>query len=434
MPPKGVFMDDRPTLERLIKLNGVWLSRNDLLHGIKSWEVSRRKIRIVLDCGDILVVNNSRTSASARALRNSKYKKVCKKCRLSDERIQTFVTKSFHEPQTASVSSVTVKGGGPRKAEKKSVSRPAAPIPAAKPAAAAQTAAPAAAAQTAAPAAAAQTAASAENKNTFTPAMIRRLEALMTPEDGFDPSRPETLPPYKELEALLTERRKQEVRRIYETSRADMLAELERDISSFLREKGFMEIKSSILIPEEYLLRMGIDVNEDGEYKVFKTNGNMYLRPMLAPVLYNYLRRFDKILPDPVKIFEIGTCYRRESDGSTHLEEFTMVNFCQMGKGATREELTELIGEFLTYLGIEYKFEDDACMVYGDTVDVLHGDMELSSAVVGPVPMDVDWGINKPWIGAGFGLERLLMAKHGFKNVKRGSRSELYYNGTYINL
>ena len=273
-----------------------------------------------------------------------------------------------------------------------------------------------------------------KNVNSLTPSMMKRLEALMTPEDGFDLTHPEDLPPFKELESLLIERRKEEVRKIYATSREDMLAELERDISQFLRARGFMEIKSSVLIPEEYLLKMGIDVNEDGDYKVFKTTGGMYLRPMLAPVLYNYLRRFDRILPDPVKIFEIGTCYRRESDGGTHLEEFTMVNFCQMGKGATKEEIMSLITDFLNHLGISFEFEGDECKVYGDTIDVMHGDMELSSAVVGPVPMDIDWGINKPWIGAGFGLERLLMAKHGFRNVKRGSRSELYYNGIYINL
>ncbi len=35
-------------------------------------------------------------------------------------------------------------------------------------------------------------------------------------------------------------------------------------------------------------------------------------------------------------------------------------------------------------------------MVYGDTLDVMHGDLELSSAVVGPIPLDREWGIDKP--------------------------------------
>jgi pyrrolysyl-tRNA synthetase len=111
-----------------------------------------------------------------------------------------------------------------------------------------------------------------------------------------------------------------------------------------------------------------------------------------------------------------------------------MLNFCQMGSNCTRDELEYLIKELLDFLGIEYRIEADSCMVYGDTIDVMHKKMELSSAVVGPIPMDMDWGVNKPWIGAGFGLERLLKAKHDFKNIKRAARSEAYYNGISINL
>ena len=73
-------------------------------------------------------------------------------------------------------------------------------------------------------------------------------------------------------------------------------------------------------------------------------------------------------------------------------------------------------------------------MVYGETLDVMHGNLELSSAVVGPIPLDREWGIDKPWIGAGFGLERLLKVIHNFKNVKRAARSESYYNGIPTNL
>ena len=61
-------------------------------------------------------------------------------------------------------------------------------------------------------------------------------------------------------------------------------------------------------------------------------------------------------------------------------------------------------------------------MVYGDTLDVMHGDLELSSAVVGPIPLDREWGIDKPWIGAGFGLERLLKVKHKFQEYQESCK------------
>jgi pyrrolysyl-tRNA synthetase len=266
----------------------------------------------------------------------------------------------------------------------------------------------------------------------LSPSQRKRLEALLI-SDEIDLDSPD-LAPFQELEAELTAKRKAELVDIYENSREHMLAKLERDISAFLISKGFIEIKSSILIPEEYIIKMGIDNDAELSKQIFRTDDGKCLRPMLAPVLYNYLHRFDKIMPDPVKIFEIGPCYRKESDGSSHLEEFTMVNFCQMGEGSTRENLIQLIDEFLTHLDISYEIEGDESAVYGATVEVMHGDLELSSAVVGPVPMDMDWGVSKPWIGAGFGLERLLKARHNFKNIKRGSRSEYYYNGIHTNL
>ena len=224
------------------------------------------------------------------------------------------------------------------------------------------------------------------------------------------------------------------MQRIYAEERENYLGKLERDITKFFVERGFLEIKSPILIPAEYIERMGIDSDTELSKQVFRVDKNFCLRPMLAPNLYNYLRKLDKVLPDPIKIFEIGPCYRKESEGKEHLEEFTMLNFCQMGSGCTRENLEAIIKEFLDYLKIDFEIVGDSCMVYGDTLDVMHGDLELSSAVVGPIPLDREWGIDKPWIGAGFGLERLLKVKHDFKNIKRAARSESYYNGISTNL
>lgn len=240
--------------------------------------------------------------------------------------------------------------------------------------------------------------------------------------------------PFRKLESELVSRRRKDLQRMYAEDREHYLGKLERDITKFFVDRGFIEIKSPILIPAEYIERMGINNDTELSKQVFRVDQKLCLRPMLAPNLYNYLRKFDRALPDPIKIFEIGPCYRKESDGKEHLEEFTMLNFCQMGAGCTRENLEALITEFLDFMEIDFEIIGDSCMVYGDTLDVMHGDLELSSAVVGPVPMDRDWGISKPWIGAGFGLERLLKVKHDFKNIKRGSRSESYYNGISTNL
>ena len=265
----------------------------------------------------------------------------------------------------------------------------------------------------------------------LTRSQVERLETLLSPGDKISLN---AGMPFRELESELLARRKDDMQRIYAEERENYLGKLERDITKFFVERGFLEIKSPILIPAEYIERMGIDSDTELSKQVFRVDKNFCLRPMLAPNLYNYLRKLDKVLPDPIKIFEIGPCYRKESEGKEHLEEFTMLNFCQMGSGCTRENLEAIIKEFLDYLKIDFEIVGDSCMVYGDTLDVMHGDLELSSAVVGPIPLDREWGIDKPWIGAGFGLERLLKVKHDFKNIKRAARSESYYNGISTNL
>jgi pyrrolysyl-tRNA synthetase len=419
-------MDKKP-LDVLIFATGLWMSRTGTLHKIKHHEVSRRKIYIEMACGDRLVVNNSRNCRTARAFRHHKYRKTCKHCKVSDEDITNFLTRSTENKTSVKV--MVVSAPKVKKAMPKSVSR--APKPLENPVSAQASTS----ASGSVPAPAKSASHSPAPASAPAPALTRsqfdRVEALLIPEDKISLN---AEMPFRELESELLTRRKGDLQRIYANERENYLGKLERDITKFFVDRGFLEIKSPILIPVEYVERMGIDSDTELSKQVFRVDKNFCLRPMLAPNLYNYLRKFDRVLPEPIKIFEIGPCYRKESDGKEHLEEFTMLNFCQMGSGCTRENLEALIKEFLDYLEIDFEIVGDSCMVYGDTLDVMHGNLELSSAVVGPVPLDREWGIDKPWIGAGFGLERLLKVMHGFKNIKRAARSESYYNGISTSL
>jgi pyrrolysyl-tRNA synthetase len=397
-------MEKKP-LNALISATGLWMSRAGMLHKIRRNEVSKKKILIEMECGDQFVVNNSRNSRTARAFRHPKYRKTCKRCRVSEEDITNLYT-TVNENKS-SVKVKTVSSPRTKKALPKSIARNPKLL---------------------------ENSSSSQvpiHETKFTRSQLDRLETLVL--SGDKASLNEDLS-FRELESELLARRKNDMKRIYSDERENNLGKLERDITKFFVERGFLEIKSSILIPAEYVERMGIDNDTELSKQVFRIDKNLCLRPMLAPSLYNYLRRLDKILPDPIKIFEIGPCYRKESDGKDHLEEFTMLNFCQMGSDCSRENLKSLIKEFLDYLEIDFEIVEDSCMVYGETLDVIHGNLELSSAVVGPVPLDREWGIDKPWIGAGFGLERLLKVMHNFKNVKRAARSESYYNGIPTNL
>lgn len=446
-------MDKKP-LNTLISATGLWMSRTGTIHKIKHHEVSRSKIYIEMECGDRLVVNNSRSSRTARALRHHKYKKTCKRCRVSDEDINNFLTKA-NEAQTSVKVKVVSAPTKTKKAMPKSIARAPKPLeatamiqaPSSEPQQPAHAAPISASASVSVSTANSPSAMPALSKGMASPAttaasvqasapaltksQIDRLEGLLSPKDEISL---DSGTPFRELESQLLSQRKKDLQQIYAEERENYLGKLERDITKFFVDRGFLEIKSPILIPVKYIERMGINNDTELSKQIFRVDKNFCLRPMLAPNLYNYLRKLDRALPDPIKIFEIGPCYRKESDGKEHLEEFTMLNFCQMGSGCTRENLEDIITDFLNHLGIDFEIVGDSCMVYGDTLDVMHGDLELSSAVVGPIPLDREWGIDKPWIGAGFGLERLLKVKHNFKNIKRAARSESYYNGISTNL
>ncbi|WP_214045301.1 pyrrolysine--tRNA(Pyl) ligase [Methanomethylovorans sp.] len=427
-------------LESLLNDTDMWVSRTGLLHSIRDFNVSQRFVRVVTNCGETFDIRNSRSSRSARALRLRKFKKPCKHCKISDRGINEFLQKTSREAKTKHVKVteipsssidtniplhvkrpvVTTPNVPPSRPEKVSLVRAQNNIEmeregknisiSKKPAAHS----------------------SKTRDGGFTQSQKDRIVSLLGPDEMISFSKEKRS--FQQLEAELINKRKEDLRNVYEDSREHLLGKLERKITEFFVERGFMEIKSPILIPFEYMERMGVGEDTKLSQQIFRVDESMCLRPMLAPGLYNYLYKFDNVLPDPIRIFEIGPCYRKESDGKSHLEEFTMLNFCQMGSKCTRENLIILIEDFLDSLNIEHEIVSDNCMVYGETIDVLHKDMELSSAVVGPIPQDRDWGINKPWIGAGFGLERLLKVIYKFKTIKRAARCENYYNGISTNL
>ncbi len=441
---------ERKPLDSLISKNGLWVSRNGRLHGIKSCEASQKNLRITMDCGEVVKVRNSRSSRAARSLRNRKFQKPCKRCRVPEEKIQEFSRKISKNEVKVSVRTVpssqfnSYENKIPDMAlpSENTLHEPVKPVQAPTPAVSAkqtQEQTKTAAAKTFVPQPRTKKPKVKKTGNSsfqkpakpskpqFTQSQKNRILSLLGPGEMISFSKEKRS--FAELESVLSTERKKDIRQMYEDSRENLLGKLERTITEFFVDMGFLEVKSPILIPFEYMERMGVGEDKKLSEQIFRVGDNMCLRPMLAPGLYNHLRKFENVLPDPVRIFEIGPCYRKESDGSSHLEEFTMLNFCQMGSRCTREELEFIIDEFLSFLDIDYEIVADSCMVYGETMDVMHKNLELSSAVVGPIPMDMDWGIDKPWIGAGFGLERLLKVKHDFKNIKRAARSESYYNG-----
>jgi phenylalanyl-tRNA synthetase alpha chain len=141
----------------------------------------------------------------------------------------------------------------------------------------------------------------------------------------------------------------------------------------------------------------------------------------------------------PVSIFEIGLCYRKETKGSKHAGEFTMLNLVEMGvlQEEREKRLESLAGLITKAAGIDvFGLEKEESAVYGDTVDVVAGpeNVELGSAAMGPHPLDEAWNIDVPWVGIGFGLERLLMVSRNSSSIAPWKRSIAYHDGVRLNI
>lgn len=216
-----------------------------------------------------------------------------------------------------------------------------------------------------------------------------------------------------------------------------MLCELESKLVTALTEQGFVQVVTPTIITKSSLAKMSISDDHPLFEQVFWLDGKRCLRPMLAPNLYTLWRELLRVWEKPIRIFEIGTCYRKESQGAQHLNEFTMLNVTELGlpleqRHGRLEELARLV---MTTAEIEdFSLVPSESVVYGDMLDVVKGELELASGAMGPHMLDENWGIITPWVGIGFGLERLVMVKKEIQNVQSVGRSLSYLNGVRLNI
>lgn len=240
---------------------------------------------------------------------------------------------------------------------------------------------------------------------------------------------------FKQLNGELVQKNKRRLERLRLEAFRPAVRRLEATLAGALREAGFVEVVTPTTLSGGMLEKMGITPQHPLWQQVFWLEGGGCLRPMLAPNLYYLLERLARIWPRPVKIFEIGQCFRKESKGSKHLSEFTMLNLVELGiPGDPAVRLAELVDLVMKAATVEYRLEAEESEVYGDTIDVMAGDLEVASGATGPHELDINWNIRDNWAGLGFGLERLVMVKEGFQNIRRTGRSLIYLDGARLNV
>jgi pyrrolysyl-tRNA synthetase-like protein len=255
----------------------------------------------------------------------------------------------------------------------------------------------------------------------------------------------------------LVKTRRKELRDFQTKKLRPRLCLLESKLAETLKDHGFSQVITPTTISKEMLAKMSINENHSLFSKVFWLDDHRCLRPMLAPNLYHLLRDLDRIWDKPIRIFEIGSCFRKDSHGSQHSPEFTMLNLVELGlpEDHCRQRLEGLVSSIMTTVGIDgYALAEEKSEVYGHTIDIIStlnqqekprrsrlspvsskkSTVELGSAAIGPHPLDHAWGITEPWVGIGFGLERLLMAKENGENISRWGRSLTYLDGGRLNI
>ena len=213
-----------------------------------------------------------------------------------------------------------------------------------------------------------------------------------------------------------------------------------RSLEDWLMGEGFTKVVTTTIITRYMLAKMTIDEFHHLSEQVFWLDKKRCLRPMLAPNLYVVMRELHRITGEPVKIFERGSCFRKESQGAQHMNEFTMLNCVELAaiaEGGQLEEMKRLARCAMEALQVpedEYEFVVEESTVYGHTLDIEINGMEVASGSYGPHFLDAQWGVFDTWVGIGFGIERLTMALNKSKTIKRYGGSIAFIDGQPLNV
>jgi phenylalanyl-tRNA synthetase alpha chain len=244
---------------------------------------------------------------------------------------------------------------------------------------------------------------------------------------------------YQRLEKKRVTRQRHRLKEFRDNHMRPALCQLESKLVDVLVNQGFVQVTTPIMMSKGLLKKMSIDARHPLNSQIYWLDNNKCLRPMLAPHLYYVLVDLLRLWDKPVRIFEVGPCFRKESQGSQHSSEFTMLNLVEMGLPAeSREDRIRELGTLITEAaGVgEYRFATVTSEIYGDTIDIEAGkdNIEIGSAAMGPHPLDRPWKINATWVGIGFGLERLLMTAENARNLAKFGRSLAYLDGIRLNI
>lgn len=243
---------------------------------------------------------------------------------------------------------------------------------------------------------------------------------------------------FKEKEGAFVRMGRDRIKQVLEHKHAPESWHIQQSLETWLMETGFTRVSTPTILTASMLDKMTITEENHLREQVFWLDRNKCLRPMLAPSLYVVMRELHRITKGPVRIFETGSCFRKESQGAQHMNEFTMLNFVELAavaEGQQMDRLEALAKAAMATLQIEdYDLVKEASAVYGETLDIEVDGIEIASGSFGPHPLDGNWGVFDSWVGIGFGIERIALIKGGHSTIKRTGRSISFLDGIPLNL
>lgn len=271
----------------------------------------------------------------------------------------------------------------------------------------------------------------------FTKTQMQRLKELDAEDDFFAlnfETESERDKCFQEISTSLEKHHRENLKAFLRTKKP-ALKHIGQILENLAISEGFAEVMTPMIISKNFIKRMGIEENQSLWKQIFLLDKSRCLRPMLAPGLYHMMSQLRKFV-NPVRIFEIGQCFRRETTGQQHLEEFTMMNLVEYGDIEEPEKrIRYIIDLIMKSVGLtNYEIHRVDSLVYGTTIDISIDGVEIASAATGPHPLDKNWDVFEPWAGIGVGLERLIMVKEQYKNIKRVSRSLSYLDGWRLDI
>ncbi len=144
------------------------------------------------------------------------------------------------------------------------------------------------------------------------------------------------------------------------------------------------------------------------------------LRSHTTPLSVQYLYAHPN---PPVKAFSVGRSFRRDALDATHLPEFYQVEGIIMEEAASLGMLIGTIKEFYRQMGAEGVRVRPGYFPYTEPSlepEVLFGGewMELGGAGIFRPEVTAPLGVTHPVLAWGLGLERLVMALEGIKDIR----------------